>query len=272
MTDVKVFAVIVTYKRAEILYDCLNAVLNKSTSKVYHVYIVVNSNDKATIDVIDFFKKGYPSKVSYDLFDNIGPAGGFHFGLNKFLNSDCDYVWLMDDDILPEPNCLEELLFCAEKHPYIFPQVLNHNGQPIKGFGWWGVLISIGIVKRVGLPLKEFFYWTEDTEYLQNRMIRKNKISPYECEEAIVSHLHKRSEKKPDWYYYYTIRNTLHYRIRLFPLNLKGFIILSKMFLGLFYRILFKEANKLVKSLYVFLGIYHAIIGKLGKLDRIHNF
>jgi len=271
MTDFKVYAVVVTYNRADILFECLNAVLNKSTSKINHVHIVVNSNDQATIDVIYGYIKTHAGRVSFEIFDNIGPAGGFYYGLKKFLNSDCDYVWLMDDDILPESNCLKELLACTKNHPYVFSKVLKHNGENVRGFGWWGVLISKGIVRKVGLPLKEFFYWTEDTEYLQNRMIRKNKTIPYRCGKAIVIHMHQRTKKKPDWYYYYTIRNTLHYRIRIFPLNFKGFIRLCHMFFGLFYRILFKEPNKLMKSSYMILGVYHAIIGKLGKLDRIHK-
>ncbi len=271
MNNVKVFAVIVTYKRAEILYDCLNAVLNKSTSKVYHVYIVVNSNDKATIDVIDLFKKSYPCKVSYDLFDNIGPAGGFHFGLKKFLTSDCDYVWLMDDDIFPNNDCLYELLKCSKNFPYIFPNVVDTDGKKVVAFGWWGVFLKHSLVKKVGLPIKDFFYWKEDTEYLQNRIIRKFKVIPHRSETGNVVHGHINKLKKPSWYYYYTIRNTIYYRLYLFPFNNKGRVQLVKTYLGLIYSIMFKENLKLEKLRLLITGTSHGLRGKFGKFDSLHN-
>src|SRR5690606_12056408 len=146
------------------------------------------------------------SKISFQVFDNVGPAGGFYYGMKELFNSQCDFVWLMDDDIVPEPTCLSALLDIARKDPYVFPEVLKPNGEQIKAFGWWGVLISREIVDKVGLPMKDFFYWCEDTEYLQNRMIRKNGIIPYRSEKAIVTHLHQRNGGKPPWYYYYTIR------------------------------------------------------------------
>src|SRR5690606_33418825 len=157
------------------------------------------------------------SIISYQIYDNVGPAGGFFYGLKKFLESNCEFVWLMDDDIIPHPGCLEALIKYAEFEPYVFSKVQKVTGEEVQAFGWWGVLISKSIVSKVGLPIKDFFYWTEDTEYLQNRMIRKFKIIPYRCESAVVEHLHQRNGNRPSWYYYYTIRNTLYYRTRIFP-------------------------------------------------------
>ena len=44
------------------------------------------------------------------LADNRGGAGGFHDGLAWAIERGADLVWLMDDDGLPEPDCLERLL------------------------------------------------------------------------------------------------------------------------------------------------------------------
>jgi len=44
------------------------------------------------------------------LADNTGGAGGFHEGLRWAVEGGADLVWLMDDDGLPEPGCLETLL------------------------------------------------------------------------------------------------------------------------------------------------------------------
>ncbi len=266
----KIHAVIVTYKRAAVLNDCLNAVLNASLTKVSKLHVVVNSKDKATLEVITSYKLNFPEVVSYKVYDNLGPAGGFHQGLKHFLDSDSDYVWLMDDDIIPESDCLTELIKCTKESPYVFSKVFKPNGEEVKSFGWWGILISKSVVEKVGLPIKELFYWAEDTEYLQNRIMREFKIIPYRCEYGSVQHLHNRSSTRPFWYYYYTIRNTLFYRTRIFPLNRRGRKRLVYLFLGTFHRIIFKEPNKLKKIYMVCLGTYHGLSGKIGKIERFH--
>lgn len=271
--DKKVFAVIVTYKRAVVLSECLKAVVEYSTYKVEQLHIILNAEEKETLETIEKFSSGKDVKVSLEIYDNVGPAGGFYYGLKEFLKSDCDYVWLMDDDVVPEPNCLKELLKGIGHSSYAFPKVIDPAGKQIQelAFGWWGVLLRKNLVEKVGLPIKEFFYWCEDTEYLQNRMIRKNGIIPYRSSKATVTHLHDRHSNKPSWYYYYTIRNTLYYRSRIFPLNFRGFIRIFYMFFGAFYRILFKESNKVTRMGCLILGIHHAIIGKLGKSERLHK-
>ncbi|UBZ06852.1 glycosyltransferase [Salegentibacter mishustinae] len=267
----KVFAVVVTYKRASILEQCLTAVLKSSTYKIEHLHIIVNDNESSTLKIIKQFSLEFPSKISFEIYDNVGPAGGFYYGLKKFQESKSDYVWLMDDDIIPEPGCLQALMDCADSEPYVFPKVVKKTGEEVRAFGWWGVLISKQIVEKAGLPIKDFFYWTEDTEYLQNRMIRKNGIIPYRCGNAVVEHLHKRTGNKPSWYYYYTIRNTLYYRTRIFPFNLKGAVRVAYVFLGTFYRILSNEPKKLKKMYLVGLGTFHGLAGKLGKIEKLHQ-
>ena len=271
MEDHKVFAVIVTYKRAEILSQCLDAVLKRSTYKISKLHIIVNSNDEETLGVINKFKYEYGEIISYTKFDNCGPAGGFYYGIKEAVTSHCDSVWLMDDDLIPEPKCLERLLQAAKIHPYVFPRVFKGNGEEVISFGWWGVLLSIDLIKKVGLPMKEFFYWTEDTEYLQNRLIRKNKILPYRSKEAIVKHYHFRTTLHPAWYYYYTIRNTIYYRLNLFPLNFTGFWKLLNQIAISNYTILVKEDHKRNKLYYLYLGMFHGVKGSLGKLEKLHR-
>ena len=41
---------------------------------------------------------------------NRGGAGGFHEGLRLAVERGADLVWLMDDDGLPDPDCLDLLL------------------------------------------------------------------------------------------------------------------------------------------------------------------
>ncbi|MXV17496.1 glycosyltransferase [Pedobacter sp. HMF7056] len=43
--------------------------------------------------------------------ENLGSAGGYQQGIRyAFKEVDCDFIWLLDDDNLPDTNALEELL------------------------------------------------------------------------------------------------------------------------------------------------------------------
>ena len=43
--------------------------------------------------------------------ENEGSAGGYHKGISyAFENVDCDFIWLLDDDNLPDEGCLDKLL------------------------------------------------------------------------------------------------------------------------------------------------------------------
>src|ERR671921_33453 len=57
------------------------------------------------------WQAGQPSPVvPMPLTENRGGAGGFHVGLQAAYDRGADLVWLMDDDGLPEPDCLKMLL------------------------------------------------------------------------------------------------------------------------------------------------------------------
>jgi GT2 family glycosyltransferase len=45
---------------------------------------------------------------------HLGGAGGFHLGLRTAHAQGFDRVWLMDDDVVPAPDCLAVLMACDE--------------------------------------------------------------------------------------------------------------------------------------------------------------
>src|SRR5690606_7726929 len=125
-----IFTVVVTYRRPDTLELCLNSIFDQVNSEIHELYIVVNSDDPETLVVVEKFKKKYENKITYEVFDNCGPAGGFHIGLKKFLDSECNYVWLMDDDIIADEHCLNHLMQfrCTG---YVFAKVMDIEDNPI---------------------------------------------------------------------------------------------------------------------------------------------
>lgn len=147
---------------------------------------------------------------------NGGPAGGHHAALAHFLHDGAfDLAWVLDDDVVPAPGCLEALVgSVADGPPGIRWPVQQHTRATAGQFpGWFGVLIPRAVVERVGTPNPELFWWTEDTEYLQWRIPRAG-FSSTVVPGAMVVHSGRRAGARPDWKLYYEVRNTVFYRLR----------------------------------------------------------
>src|SRR3954447_25549264 len=139
---------------------------------------------------------GESSVLGRTLADNTGGAGGFHEGLRWAVERGADLAWLMDDDGLPEPECLDALVRHAgdldlwgpvvvdEAQPgrLVFPirlpggtRVLHDMAEVgraaedglIRGIviPFNGVLVTRALVERIGLPRSEYFIWGDDHEY-----------------------------------------------------------------------------------------------------------
>lgn len=261
MNHPNVLVVIVTFNRVDILKECINNLLPQKAFGLGEIFVVVNGKDAETIEYLRDFSSDI--SLRYRMYDNIGPAGGFHEGLSYFLSSSFEYVWLMDDDIIVGKDALKYLL--EQGYSYVYPKVFTPSKKEIISYGWWGVLMDKKLVQKVGLPVKELFYWAEDTEFLQDRIERKFKIKAKRSQEAVVVHLHKRNKLKPSWYYYYAIRNTLYYRTHIagytqYRLKRTFYLLISS-----FFRILFIEKRKVLKIYLYLLGVFHFFIKKIGK-------
>jgi len=201
MTDT-VAAVVVTYNRKQLLSECLKALL-KQTRPVQKIFIIDNASTDGTSEFLK--QKGYLDNpiIMYTLLPtNTGGAGGFYEGAKQAYNAGFDWLWLMDDDGLPETTCLEILLsldtsifqvlsplvISSTNHnrlsfptpispPWPQPGHINTIDQnvlnerhpsgllPFFASFFNGVLIRRVVIKTAGLPMRELFIWGDDTEY-----------------------------------------------------------------------------------------------------------
>lgn len=101
-----VAVVIVTYNRADLLVRMLDG-LAAQTHPVDAVYIVDNASTDHTREVLH--RDDLPLRVTHSE-DNLGGAGGFHLGVKKAYDAGFERIWLMDDDVVPAPECLAVLM------------------------------------------------------------------------------------------------------------------------------------------------------------------
>jgi rhamnopyranosyl-N-acetylglucosaminyl-diphospho-decaprenol beta-1,3/1,4-galactofuranosyltransferase len=128
--------------------------------------------------------------------ENRGGAGGFHDGLAWAVERGADLVWLMDDDGLPDHDCLEVLLRhrgaldfwgpvvvdAERRERLVFPIRLPgttrvaHDVDAVRAAAvdglvrdvvipFNGVLLTRELVERIGLVREEMFIWGDDHEY-----------------------------------------------------------------------------------------------------------
>jgi GT2 family glycosyltransferase len=208
-------ALVLTHNAPLSLARCLTAI-SKQTTRPTEIVVVDNASDPA-VQADALVDAGIPVRVLRSE-TNIGPAGGWEIALRDFLAGPFDDAWLMDDDIVPEPECLATLVAATLEDPtsaFVVPISIQPDGSVGRYGSWCGFLIAREIVAAVGLPRAELFWWAEDTEYCHWRIpqagFRRRVI-----DEAVVHHdAIRQGGDVPPWKYYYEARNMLYYHLHI---------------------------------------------------------
>lgn len=184
----RIVAVVVTFNRLALLQRLVARL--RDVSELAEVIVVDNASTDGTGDWLD----DQHDLVRRRLDRNRGGAGGFHEGLRLAMERGAELAWLMDDDGLPETDCLTRLL----EHDFDFwgPVVIDEADParlvfPIRLPGgtrvvhrmrdvvaaaddgvirdvvipFNGVLVTRELVEQIGLPREEYFIWGDDHEY-----------------------------------------------------------------------------------------------------------
>ena len=182
-----VCAAVVTHNRRDLLERCLDALAGQADELV----VVDNASTDGTAELLA--ERGVRTVT---LAENAGSTGGFAAAVEAALRTDADWIWLMDDDAEPAPDCLERLLASpAAADPAtaaLAPAVVRPDGEIEPGhrghlagrpralpvaaysaadppelgyFTWVGVLLRRRAVEAAGLPKAELFIWADDYEY-----------------------------------------------------------------------------------------------------------
>lgn len=205
-----VCAVVVTYNRLLLLKECLKCISSQLRS-IDRLIIINNNSSDGTKKYLNCYKNNSRVHV-INLDRNIGGAGGFSLGIqHAFEDTTCDYFWVMDDDTIPTKTALSELISVIKKlHGNVgflssnirwidkSPAIMNIPEPDkkwnerlkdriikIKSASFVSLLINRNSVKKIGLPISEFFIWGDDMEYTSRI---SQKYNCYLVDESIVIH------------------------------------------------------------------------------------
>lgn len=230
-----VCAVIVTRNRRDLLVECLAAV-RAQTRPPDRILVVDNASTDGTAELLG---TEYPDLDLLLLTANQGGAGGFHQGMAKAHAGGADWVWLMDDDTIPEPSCLQALLGAADRVPgaaLLSSKVTWTDGRlhpmncqgferertdvvvaaselglmPLRTATFVSLLVSRRAIDLEGLPLRRYFLWSDDIEYTA-RILRR--APGYLVPASVALHKTERpytAVSASGERFYFHVRNTLY--------------------------------------------------------------
>lgn len=209
-------AVVVTYNRRDLLAECI-ACLRAQKGASCDILVVNNASTDGTDRLLR--QLAGPDLKVHTTGQNLGGAGGFSLGVDLAVRAGYDAVWIMDDDTLPQPGALAALLDAAYDLPefgWLSSRAVDRQGndQPmnrqrrtpyrdIAGYDVSGGLpipsvmasfvslfVPADVVRRFGLPIAEFFIWSDDWEY--TRRISRS-LPCYTVSQSVVIHAMKQS-------------------------------------------------------------------------------
>jgi rhamnopyranosyl-N-acetylglucosaminyl-diphospho-decaprenol beta-1,3/1,4-galactofuranosyltransferase len=194
----RVFAVVVSYNRKDLLRQCLAALLAQ-THPLTDIVVVNNASTDGTRDMLE---AEFPDRVHrIHMTHNVGGAGGFYQGVKWAFDHGADWLWLSDDDGIPDADALDRLLLASRapdgtrRYEVLNPLVLVPGEPEQLSFGMTvgalntmslpvlkaaagdaevfddeispfnGTLIHRDGVAAVGLPKREMFIWGDEVDY-----------------------------------------------------------------------------------------------------------
>ena len=213
MTDAntKVAAVVVTYNRKGLLLECIEHLCAQTVRPLLDVLVIDNASTDGTEEALaELIADGSITYVNTGA--NLGGAGGFNYGMREAVERGYDYVWVMDDDCMPEPDALEELLVHADaldgNYGWLSSKVLWKDGSictmnvqrqnltenitdfsgdlvPADLASFVSLFTPAKVIREFGLPIADFFLWTDDWEFTR-RISRK--LPCYVVPSSVVIH------------------------------------------------------------------------------------
>lgn len=246
----RIAAVVVTYNRIKLLQECIAALCAQDVSN-YDIVIVDNASNDGTREWIEELTKEqrnqpecHPQIFDLLLTENLGGAGGFHYGMKWAVEQGYDYIWIMDDDTIPRPDALRQMLAgighipeesfgfasstvlwtdgtpCEMNQQHVLPASTEKDKKlqeayailPVDQATFVSLLFPADVVRKMGLPLKEYFIWGDDKEYTLRLAA---KYPCYQISDSVVIHKMSQNTGSNITYdkverisrYYYAYRN-----------------------------------------------------------------
>ncbi len=210
-------AVVVTYNRLPMLQKCIMKL--EAQTEPCDILIINNASTDGTAEWLAECEIKNCHLHARDTKANLGGAGGFNFGMRWAVEAGYQYIWLMDDDCLPEPDALKKLMEAdallgsdygwlssialwtdgteckmnqqkLEKSSCEYRSLLKCGLVQAKQATFVSLFLRAETIQCVGLPIKEFFIWGDDIEYTRRIAVREG-LPSFVAKQSQVIHAMK---------------------------------------------------------------------------------
>lgn len=284
MVKDKILVSVVTYNRKGLLKENIEALL-KQTYNNFDIFVIDNNSIDGTREILESYSIKEEKLNFITLSENIGGAGGFNYAVKFAIEKGYDYVWLMDDDTIPEPYALESLVnkknYLNSNFSYLASVVkwidgdwckmnrpkqknlyennvsnLQHGLMEIISTSFVACFVNLNKSKEYGLPIKDFFIYGDDVEYTER--ISKHNPAFLDLNSCVI---HKMKQNLNDTHIedknriprlYYSYRNTFYIEKK------RGFYRTIRYIVRYFYHFV-----KFLFTKYRFYKIYYMTKGML---------
>ncbi len=181
-----IVAVVVTFNRKALLAQCLAALLHQ-TRPLDKLYVIDQASTDGTGEFL--LQKGllpHPAIEYWRAPVNTGGAGGFHDGMRRASQDGHSWIWIMDDDAIPDPDACERMIPLTA-YPEVVAianrklkkdrttdtqhVVLLDKSTPARPYcclkfsSFVGLMVRRQATDRAGFPKAELFFQLDDNEY-----------------------------------------------------------------------------------------------------------
>lgn len=237
----KLFAVVVTFNRLELLRRTVGSL--RQNKPITRIVVVNNGSTDGTAQWLD-----EQTDLCVVHQQNTGGSGGFYTGIDYAYKQGADWIWCMDDDVFPRPDCLEQLLaeahdakvgilaprrlmegeiFCHDFQDYnltnpfrsMYTRRLRNEevNAPVTvaGTAFEGPLIRREVVERIGLPNRDLFIFCDDTDYCLRTVragftIRYVPAALMDKQKFFSHDSWSERNRKKKWKRFYQVRNSAY--------------------------------------------------------------
>ncbi len=237
----RIIAVVVTYNRLELLKR--NILCLRRNSPLHDIVVVDNGCTDGTAEWLDA-----QEALTVIHQQNVGGSGGFARGMQHAFDEGADWIWCMDDDVFPHPDCLRNMLEVAaewdaaivaprrlldgvvytndfQDYNLSNPFASLYRGKlakqridapvEIKGTAFEGPFIRRDVVEKVGLPNKDLFIFCDDTDYCLRTVMAGFRIvyapsALMDKQKFFPDDSWATRNRKKKWKRFYEVRNTTY--------------------------------------------------------------
>ncbi len=231
-----VAAIVITFNRLDFLKEIIQA-LRVQTRPIDRIFVIHNSGTDGTAEWL-----AEQNDLQVITQGNLGSSGGQYTGFKAAYEAGYEWIWTMDDDVVPAANCLELLLDNYDSNiirtplryapsgkvfyndcisfnlsnPFksLWVRIINDDDlkkDKIKadGITFEGPIMHRSIIAKIGFPDKKFFIYGDDTEYFIRAVKAGAEIQVYK--KAVLNRKldFVVAEDNFTWKHQYIIRNVI---------------------------------------------------------------